>query len=194
MLRRGANCNDSPGREWIVVVLASAGLGLAAVPAVLFLVNLCLYRPPPQLKAGGAVSVLIPARNEERSIEAAVEAALASRGVEIEVVVLDDHSEDRTADMVRQIAGRDVRVRLEPAPPLPEGWCGKQPACHVLSRLARHDLFLFVDADVRLRPDGLTRMGAFLDRSGVGLVSGVPFQETETFLEKLLIPLIHFVL
>jgi hypothetical protein len=138
--------------------------------------------------------VLIPARNEERSIRAAVEAALAGRGVELEVVVLDDHSEDATARIVAELAARDPRVRLLQGPPLPPGWCGKQHACVVLARAARHPLLVFVDADVRLAPDGLARMAAFLDASGADLVSGVPRQEAGTFLEKLVIPLIHFVL
>lgn len=123
-----------------------------------------------------------------------MEAALASRGVDLEVVVLDDHSEDRTAEIVRGIASRDPRVRLETAPPLPPGWCGKQHACAALARLARHPLLLFVDADVRLEPEGVARAAAFLETSGAGLVSGVPRQETVTFLERLLLPLIHWVL
>lgn len=141
-----------------------------------------------------AVSVLIPARNEEGSIAGALESALASRGVDLEVVVLDDASEDRTAEIVRGIAARDPRVRLETAPPLPPGWCGKQHACAALARHARHPLLLFVDADVRLEPDGVARAAGFLEAAGAGLVSGVPRQETVTFLERLLLPLIHWVL
>jgi Glycosyltransferase like family 2 len=180
-------------------------LGLAAVcalfaliPALVFRRNLALYAPPPP--AGlprPAISVLIPARNEEGSIRAAVEAALASHDAEtaeIEVIVLDDASEDRTAEIVREVALRDPRLRLEAAPPLPPGWNGKQHACAVLGRLARHPLLLFVDADVRLAPDGAARAAAFLAASGADLASGIPRQETVTFLERLLLPLIHFVL
>jgi hypothetical protein len=177
-----------------VILLAIIALCLATLPALLFLVNVLLYRPAPASSALRQISILIPARNEERSIGAAVEAALASRGVEIEVIVLDDHSEDHTADIVRTIAERDARLRLEQAPAVPAGWCGKQHACHVLARLARHDLLLFLDADVRLHPDGAARAAEFLETSGADLVSGVPLQETGTLLEKLVIPLIHFVL
>lgn len=171
--------------------------GCALIPALLFLRNLRLYVPPPPIYKDGerpAVSVLIPARNEERSIAESVAAALESREVDLEVVVLDDHSEDRTAEIVSWIAARDPRVRLESAPPLPAGWCGKQHACAVLARHARNPVLVFVDADVRLAPDGLARAAAFLERSGAGLISGVPRQETVTFLERLLIPLIQFVL
>ncbi|HEV3440365.1 MAG TPA: glycosyltransferase family 2 protein [Gemmata sp.] len=141
-----------------------------------------------------AISVLIPARNEELGIAACVEAVLASRNVELEVIVLDDHSTDRTAELVREIATRDSRVRLESAPSLPEGWCGKQHACFVLAKLVQHDVLTFLDADVRLKPEALTRMRAFLDQSRADLVSGFPRQETGSFLEKLLIPLINWLL
>ena len=179
-----------------VLILAVVSLVLAAIPAALFRMNLRLYRPPPSPIVGRtpAVSVLIPARNEEKTIAAAVESALGSKGVDLEVVVLDDHSEDATAARVTAIAVRDPRVRLMPAPPLPAGWCGKQHACAVLAREGRHPILAFVDADVRLAPDGLARAVAFLDASGADLVSGVPRQETGTFLERLVIPLIHFVL
>jgi hypothetical protein len=142
----------------------------------------------------GKVSVLIPARNEEKSIAACVEAVLATQAVEIEVIVLDDHSSDRTAEVVRGIAARDPRVRLDSAPPLPDGWSGKQHACFVLSKLARYDHFAFLDADVRLKPDALARMMRFLNQSQADLVSGFPFQETGSFLEKMLIPLINWLL
>jgi hypothetical protein len=175
--------------------LAVACALAALLPALVFRRNLGLYAPPPPPgESRPAISILIPARNEEASIRGAVEAALASQGAEVEVIVLDDHSEDRTAAIVREIAARDPRVRLEPAPPLPAGWNGKQHACSVLGGLARHPLLLFVDADVRLAPDGAARAAAFLESSGADLASGVPRQETVTFLERLLIPLIHFVL
>ena len=166
------------------------------MPAALFCFNLKLYRPPPS--AGSlaipAISVLIPARNEEAGIEAAVASVLASQGVEFEVVVMDDASTDRTPALVAALAARDARVRLEQAPKLPAGWNGKQHACWALAHVARHPLLCFVDADVRLEPEALARMAAFLVGSNSGLVSGFPRQVTETWMEWLLLPLIHFVL
>ena len=180
-----------------LTVLTLVSCILALVPALVFWRNLRLYVPPPPYnpqRLETSISVLIPARDEERSIRAAVEAALASEGTTLEVIVLDDHSQDRTAMIVTELAKRDARVRLVSAPPLPPGWCGKQHACAVLAREARLSLLVFVDADVRLAPDGLARMAAFLDRSKAELVSGFPRQETGTTLERLVIPLIHFLL
>jgi Glycosyl transferase family 2 len=175
---------------------ALISLVLAAIPCGLFLANLAVYRPlaKPGSKPILPVSVLIPARNEEQNIRATLAAVLANRGAEFEVIVLDDHSTDDTAKIVSELAARDPRVRLETAPPLPAGWCGKQHACHILARLARQPLLVFMDADVRLAPDALTRLAGFMEPGGIALASGVPRQELGTFSERLLIPLIHFIL
>lgn len=176
--------------------LSVAGLVLALVAAVMVAVNLRCYRTPP-LPGNGTtplVSILIPARDEEGNIARVVDSALASQGVELEVVVMDDHSTDRTVEIVRAISARDPRVRVETAPSLPEGWAGKQHACHALAKTARGAILLFVDADVELDPDGVARAVGFLEDSDSDLVSGFPRQITDTWMERLVIPLIHFIL
>jgi hypothetical protein len=182
-----------------IIVLAFC---CAIVPAMLWLWNMLIYREPGAASCGdtGAcllsegVSVLIPARNEERVIAASIESLLASRGIEIEIIVLDDGSTDRTAEIVRNLGARDARVRLQSSPPLPAGWNGKQHACYALAQAARSNVLCFLDADVRLAPEALAAMSGFLASTGADLVSGFPRQETETPLEWLLLPLIHFVL
>lgn len=172
----------------------------AAIPCGLFLWNVLLYRGAGDF--GGAsresssrpgVSILIPARNEETNIREALECALASEGVDLEVLVHDDQSEDRTSEIVAEVARADSRLMLHSGRSLPAGWCGKQYACHSLARKASKPLLLFVDADVRLAPDAARRMAMEMQK-GVDLISGVPRQLTETWSEKLLIPLIHFIL
>jgi len=186
---------------------------LAAIPCTLFLLNLLVYRPlarrPPEARAssetakrgpvpgrrhGEAVSVLIPARNEEKNLPATLASVLANRDCHCEVIVLDDHSADGTAGVVGRFAALDSRVRLEKAPPLPPGWCGKQHACHVLAGLARNPLLVFLDADVRLAPDALARIMSYMQERPIALASGVPHQQLGTISERLLLPLIHFVL
>lgn len=175
--------------------LAATVLVLALIPVVLYAINVHLYRAAPAPSGPRpSISILIPARNEERSIGATIEAALAGCGVDFEIVVLDDHSEDRTAAIVDGFSARDPRVRLIESEPLPAGWCGKQFACQQLAGHARYPLLVFVDADVRLAPDAVARLVAFLDSSRADLVSGIPRQETGTLIEKLVLPLMHFLL
>jgi hypothetical protein len=179
----------------MMTVLAVAVCVLAALPAYLFLRNLPYYAPPPMPgEERPGVSILIPARNEEAGIRAAVESALASKGVDAEVIVLDDHSTDATAGIVHDLSRRHGSVRLVRGSELPPGWSGKQFACFQLANHARAEYLLFIDADVRLEPDGAARLVAFQRQSGADLVSGVPRQLTGTLTERLVIPLIHFLL
>lgn len=193
---------------------AVASLVLAAIPFGLSLFNVLLYRAPPSVPGTLAdspsaadpgtgaepqnpapdVSILIPARDEEGVIEGAVRAALASRPCRVEVLVMDDGSSDATAEIVGRIAKEDRRLRLLEAPPLPAGWAGKQHACYALARQAAAPLLIFVDADVELGPDAVARIKRFIDVRDVDLASGFPRQITGSFGEKLIIPLIHFVL
>lgn len=178
-------------------LLAWMAFAMAAIPFGLFVHNLLLYARLPKATPESAcepVSVLIPARNEAANIADSLRAVLGNRGVEFEVVVLDDHSQDSTASIVSEFARQDSRVRLAHAPALPEGWCGKQHACHVMAGIARHEVLVFIDADVRLKPDALARMSRFLRDSGSDLISGVPRQVLGSFSERLLIPFIHSLL
>ncbi len=181
----------------MVVFLAIICCLLALIPAVLFIQNLSLYAPLPNAenKTTARCSVLIPTRNEERNIGDALRSILHSTGIDLEVIVLDDGSSDSTAEIVRSIGSTDSRVRLETALPLPSGWCGKNFACQQLASLASHSTLIYMDADVRVsRPDSLVRLTSFLELGGVALASGVPREITGGLMEKLIIPLIHFVL
>jgi hypothetical protein len=173
---------------WIALLLATfpATMGLAN----LFLVRRPEGRPP----AGTLVSILVPARNEERNIAACLDAALASQGVEVEVVVMDDGSSDMTRSIVRALAARDRRVRLERAPPLPPGWTGKVHACARLAEAARGTHLLFIDADVRLAPDAAARMAGHATRVGAAMVTGVPRQVIGSLGEAVTVPMINFLL
>lgn len=171
-------------------------LACAAIPALLGLWNLFLYRrlPPPQAGRHTPVSVLIPARNEERRIEGALRSVLANQEVEFEILVLDDGSDDATAAIVASVMREDDRIRLLEGEPLPAGWSGKQHACHLLGQAARHPLLLFLDADVRLSPDALARLVPVMGESDAALVSGLPRQVVGSPFERLVIPQLHLIL
>ena len=140
------------------------------------------------------VSILIPARNEAASIGPALKAILSNDHPSFEVLVMDDNSEDETASMVREYAARDSRVRLLKSNDLPSGWNGKQHACWQLANQSQHEWLLFLDADVRLSKDAVSRCAAEQMRRRAPLISGFPMQEMGTLAEKILIPLMHYVL
>jgi hypothetical protein len=171
-------------------------LALAALPAGLGLANLLILRPPRRAEAdpGILVSILIPARNEARNIGPAVDAACASVGAAVEIVVMDDGSSDGTAGVVRRHAGADPRVRLLTAPPLPSGWAGKSHACQLLAEAAKGSHLLFIDADVRVGSHAAAALAMHARRTGADLVSGVPRQATRSLGELLTVPMINFLL
>jgi hypothetical protein len=184
----------------ILTIYAVSLVILSGLPVVMMMKNLGLFRQAtkdPELVRLGSqeqVSVLIPARNEEGSIRAALESILRYDNPGLEVIVQDDCSEDATAAIVRDVAATDPRVRLIDAIPLPEGWNGKQHACWRLAKAANHPWLFFADADVRFSEDAIPRMIAEAKKQEVELLSGFPLQETKTPAEKMLIPLMHFVL
>ncbi|UVF20074.1 glycosyltransferase [Microvirga terrae] len=179
-----------------MMVLGFLLLALAAIPFVLTLMNLSTLRATPRHAPTGdvLVSILIPARNEATNIEPALEAALGSMGVPVEILVMDDGSTDGTGDIVRAVMARDPRVRLLTAPPLAEGWTGKIHACHHLSEAAHGTHLLFVDADVRLGPHAAALLAGHAQATDAGLVSAVPRQIMVTLGELLTVPTINLLL
>ncbi|MBM6579812.1 glycosyltransferase family 2 protein [Microvirga sp. BT689] len=179
-----------------MMVLGLVLLMLAALPFVLALVNLSILRATPRHMPRGdvLVSLLIPARNEAKNIGPALDAALASVGVPVEILVMDDGSTDATPEIVRAYAARDGRVRLLTAPPLADGWTGKVHACHHLSEAANGTHFLFVDADVRLGPHAAAVLAGHAQDTSAGLVSAVPRQIMRSLGELLTVPTINLLL
>lgn len=172
--------------------LAYTALSLATLSGLLVAVNLPMFRRTCRHGRTQSVSVLVPARDEAANLPELLRGILASQNVDLEVLVLDDHSSDDTADIARAVAARDPRVRLIGAPSLPAGWSGKQHACRELARHATRRIWVFLDADVRVTPDALSRLAGHVDRSGLDLASGFPRQRTVTLGETLIVPLIHF--
>lgn len=102
-------------------------------------------------------SVVVAARDEEARIEQTVRHLLAQRGVELELIVVDDRSGDRTGEILRQLAKEDLRLGVVRVDALPERWLGKCHACHVGALAAKGEWILFTDADCWSQPDVLLR-------------------------------------
>ena len=99
------------------------------------------------------VSIIVPARNEEVCLGDCLLSLVSQTGVTFEIIVVDDHSTDRT----RQIAESFVGVRVISSDPLPEGWTGKNNAVVTGAREARGEWLLFTDADTVHLPGSLAR-------------------------------------
>lgn len=140
------------------------------------------------------ITVLIPARNEARQIAACLHSLLAQNYPNMEILVLDDDSEDDTAAIVQQIALSDPegRLHLLHGAPLPSGWLGKCHACAQLAAVADGDYLLFTDADTVHGPHSIANALGAAERHHVGLVSVLPRQRAQSWAESLLMPLLPF--
>jgi glycosyltransferase involved in cell wall biosynthesis len=125
-------------------------------------------------------SVVLAARDEEARIETTIRHLLAQQQVAVEVVVVDDRSQDRTSEILRCLAAEDGRVTVQRVDVLPEGWLGKCYACHIGANAATGDWILFTDADCWLKPDVIARAMAVAECEAADHVTLTPGVAPET--------------
>jgi cellulose synthase/poly-beta-1,6-N-acetylglucosamine synthase-like glycosyltransferase len=166
----------------------------AAILAEWILRAVAIYRPSsrgpvlsretiPAVPAAGLVSVIVPAKDEEANIRAALETLRAQDYPELEILVVSDRSCDRTAEIVREVAAADPRVHLVEVTDLPPGWFGKPHAMHVGAGEARGRWLLFVDADCRQAPHSVRAGVHFLAANKGDMLSLWPILELHGFWE-----------
>ncbi|HEX2500023.1 MAG TPA: glycosyltransferase family A protein [Methylomirabilota bacterium] len=181
-----------------------AGLGL---PALLFLAP-ALWRlarvaavlrrrgrlprasEAPPAGGPGLVSVLVPARNEERSVGACLASLSAQTYPDLEILAVDDGSTDRTAAILADAARRDPRVRVLRLEGPPPGWTGKSFALDSGVAVARGRWLCFTDADTVHAPDSIARAMGFAERRGLALLSLTSRQITRSFWERVIQPVV----
>ena len=134
------------------------------------------------------VSIVVPARNEERSIERCVRSLLAQTAADFELLVVDDNSTDRTREILDRLAREDSRLRVIAGAPLPAGWVGKPWALHQGAAVARGDWLLFTDADSVHARFSVTSSLAFVRERQVDGVSIITRQELVTLAERAILP------
>ncbi|SDG70646.1 Glycosyltransferase, catalytic subunit of cellulose synthase and poly-beta-1,6-N-acetylglucosamine synthase [Planococcus glaciei] len=139
------------------------------------------------------VSVLIPMRNEERNVETLTSALKAAVYPNLEFIILNDQSTDRTGVLLEQMTAGDSRFTVIGGKELPPDWVGKVHACHQLQQHAKGDYLLFIDADIRFSPEAIGQALALMNERQAKLLSGFPAFDVPPFLSKLLVPMQHFV-
>ncbi len=140
------------------------------------------------------VSVLIPARNEEKNIRRVLNSMIKQDYPNLEILVMDDNSTDATGQIVKRFVEKDSRVKLFQGEPLPAGWKGKCFACHQLSKIAKGSYFVFTDADTLHYPNSISGSLAALLKDKLDVTSVYPRQIAVTFSERMSVRFINFII
>jgi chlorobactene glucosyltransferase len=170
---------------------ACAGLALAyawrAAGFAASWIDVPLLDAPPEPPLP-TLSIIVPARNEERSIENCVRSLLAQKWVAFEVIVVDDRSTDATSRILEHIANEDRRLRIVRGTELPDGWVGKPWALVQGAEVARGRWLLFTDADSTHVSTGAASALRFARDAKVDALSIATHQELGSFWERAILP------
>lgn len=167
-------------------------LSLLIVSALAFLLSLLNFLTIRRVRDIPAtinkkVSILIPMRNEARNVRDCINTVMAQKGLtDFEVIVLDDHSTDDTSALLSEFK----EIKTITGQSLPQGWLGKNWACHQLSQAASGEILVFFDADVRLRENAVA--SAILAMGSWDFISPYPRQLSIGFIESIFQPLLHW--
>ena len=174
---------------FVTVVL----IGMVSIAIINALTFPQLESPPKTAKDRSAswptVSILIPARNEASVIGQTVSRLLAQTYPDFEIIVLDDHSQDATAEIARSAGYGDARLRVIGGQPLPAGWLGKNWACHQLAQHATGEWLIFVDADVNWQPAALAAVVTAIEQTRADVLTVWPTQHSQNWPERMVVPL-----
>ena len=184
--------NDLIVIQQLIIVFLAVILFIVSFSNLIFFRRLKENKDLKLSKNSILVSVLIPARDEESKIFACLNSIIMQTYTNIEVLVLDDHSQDQTSNIVKGFIDDDSRVNLIESQALPKGWVGKHWACHQLSSIASGDLLLFVDADTVLGSQVIENAVAEVEKDRIDLLTLLPNRLRQSFVDKLIYPFIDW--
>ena len=173
-------------------------LGMIVVSAYFFIMaaanilEMKIRTSRPTIKSGPLVSVLIPARNEEKNIDRCISYLLNQDYQNYEILIIDDNSDDGTFSLIKNIADKNEKVTAIKGEPLPADWYGKPFAMEQLASHAKGEILLFTDADTIHSPTSLSWAVTNMQNTGADLISGYVGQILKTFGESVTVPLIFF--
>jgi glycosyltransferase involved in cell wall biosynthesis len=137
-----------------------------------------------------SISAIVPARNEEDVISTCIE-SLALQPEVSEILVINDQSTDKTAEIVRGLMNKIPHLRLLETQNVPAGWVGKNNAVFLGAKEAKSPWLLFTDADAELQPGAAARALQIAEEKSAALISFSPEQITQSWYEKALIPFVY---
>jgi chlorobactene glucosyltransferase len=176
-------------------------LSILVIFGINFLINSMVFRSvleflEPGVTIGDSplVSILVPARNEEKSIRRCLRSLVRQDYPNIEIIVLDDNSTDATAEAVKSFSIKNPEVKLISGKPLIPGWLGKSYACQQLAGAANGQYLLFTDADTLHFPNSVSSALSALLHYDLGALSVFARQITVTLHERMMVPFGNFFL
>lgn len=181
--------------DWIdiIAVFVVVFAGLRLLVALVNLINHALLDSHAEY-SGESVDMLIPARNEAANIGFLLHDIQKQTYTNLRVLIYDDNSEDNTCEVIRENSKTIPALKIIPGKTLPNGWSGKNYACHQLSQQAEGHILIFLDADVRISSDFTARVVSHFRRHHLRLLSFFPVQIIKSSGEKLVVPLINWIL
>lgn len=173
--------------SWLIGNLSVFFIGFWALAIVIAVSNIAtmpvLREGSP--KRGKKLSIMVPARNEERNIERCVRSLLNQDYEDYELIVLDDNSTDTTGEILDRLSKENPRLKVIKGTPLPSGWLGMNWACIQLARASVGEILMFVDSDTWHERSSASATVNVFETTKAGLVSGVTRQKFGGFLEMI---------
>lgn len=170
--------------SWRILIFISVQV-LIAITNIFLMKRLQKF---PNTNKHPKVSILVPARNEERTIALCVESLLKQTYPNYEIIVLNDNSDDRTEEVLNNL--NSPKLKVVEGRPLPEGWIGKSWACYQLSQIATGDLIFFTDADTIFKPETVSYAVNAIIATEADLITAVNKNQVKTFGEQITVPFI----
>ena len=175
--------------EFIALFLFYSLFAFSILVAIMGVINLIFIKKPilnDHNKDSSLVSVLIPARNEEINIKRCIYSLVDQSYKNLEIIVLDDYSSDKTFEIVNELSKKFQSVSVVKGEKKSNGWTGKNWACYQLSNYAKGDFLLFIDADTKLQKNTIAESISEMNDKDIDLISLFPNRITKTAVDKVI--------
>ncbi len=172
----------------ILVLKIGSFLLLAWVAERVPRLNADTYEKPPNEQP--FISIIIPARNEQKNIERVARSCIEQQYDNYEIIVVDDHSTDDTHIILERLRLKSDKLKVIVPPELPPGWLGKNHALHNGALAAKGDFLLFIDADTKLHPACLMQVSNYMVEKKPDLLTIIPTLVNISFWERIIQPCI----